>query len=128
MVPQVPAILGGVARFLVVLAIQVLVALHRVSCHLIWSFEERLVLDLLQNLMYQILEHNVNCLRVGRSRLPYKVSPRSVVIVKSVQLEFSPLLRDNLRFSFSQLLVFFNPFILVNLVHELAQVGDRLSY
>ena len=116
------------ARFLVVLAIQVLVALYGVSCHLIWPFEERLVLDLLQNLMYQISKHSVNCLHIDRSRLPCKVFSRLVVIVKSVQLEFPPLLRDNLRFTFSQLLVFFNPFILVDLIHKLAQVGDRLSY
>ena len=71
-------------RFLVALAILILVALHGVSCHLIWSFEKRLVLDFLQNLMYRILEHSVNYLRVGKSGLPCKVSPRSVVVVKSV--------------------------------------------
>ena len=84
MVPQVPAVLGGVPQFLVVLAIQVLVALHRVSCHLIWPFEEWLVLDLLQNLMHQISEYSINYLRVGRSGLPCKVSPQPIVAVKSV--------------------------------------------
>ena len=77
--------------------------------------------------MYWILEHSINYLRVGRSRLPCKVSPRSIVVIKSVQPEVPPLLRDNLCFTFTQLLVFFNPFILVDLVHELAQAGDRLS-
>ena len=102
MVPQVPVVLNGVPQFLVVLAIQVLVALHGISCHLIWPFEERLVLDLLQNLMYRISEHSVNCLRVGRSGLPCKVSPQSVVVVvKSVRPEVLPLLRDNLHFTFS---------------------------
>ena len=127
MVPQVPAVLDGVPRFLVVLAIQVLVALHRVSCHLIRPFEEWLVLDFSQNLMYWISEHSIYCLRVGRPGLPCKVSPRSIVVVKSIRPKVPPLLRDHLRFTFSQLLVFFNPFILVDPVHELAQTGDRLS-
>ena len=77
--------------------------------------------------MYRISKHSINYLRVGRSRLPCKVSPRLVVVVKSVRPEVSPLLRDNLRFSFTQLLVFFDSFILGDLVHELVQVGDKLS-
>ena len=51
--------------------------------------------------MYQILEHSINCLRVGKSGLPCKVSPRLVVVVKLVLLEVPPLLRDNLRFTFT---------------------------
>ena len=76
--------------------------------------------------MHWISEHNIDCLRVGRFGLPCKVSPRSVVVIKLVRPEVPPLLKDNLSFTFTQLLVFFNPFILVDLVHELAQVGDRL--
>jgi len=104
----------------VVLAIQVLVALHGVSCYLIWPFEEQLILDFLHNLMYQISEHSVNCLLVGRSGLLCIVSPRSVVVVKLVRPEVLPLLRDNLRFTLTQLLIIFNPFILVDSVDELA--------
>ena len=52
MVLQVPAVLGGVPWFLVVLAMQALVTLRGISCHLIWSFEEWLILDLFQDLMY----------------------------------------------------------------------------
>ena len=114
-------------RFLVVLAIQVLVVLHGVSCYLIRPFEERLILDLFQNLMYRISKHDMYCLHVGRPRLPCKVSPSSVIVVESIRSEIPPLLWDNLRFTFSQLLVFFNPFILVDPVLELAQAGDRLS-
>ena len=127
MVPQVPIVFSGVPRFLVVLAIQVLVALHGISCHLIRPFEEWLVLDLFQDLMYQVSEHSMYCLRVDGPGLPCKVSPRSIVVVESVQQEIPSLLRDNFRFTFSQLLVFFIPFILVDSVHELAQAFDRLS-
>ena len=77
--------------------------------------------------MYQILEHSINCLHIDKSGLPCKVSPRLVFVVKLVLLEVPPLLRDNLRFTFTQLLVFFNPFILVDPIHKLVQASDRLS-
>ena len=77
--------------------------------------------------MYQVSKHSMYYLRVGGPGLPCKVSPRSIVVVESVQQEIPSLLRDNFRFTFSQLLVFFIPFILVDSVHELAQALDRLS-
>ena len=80
-----------------------------------------------ENLMHWISEHSIDCLRIGRSGLPCKVSPRSVAVIKLFQLEVPSLVRDNLCFTFAQLLVFFNPFILVDPVHELVQAGDRLS-
>jgi len=80
-----------------------------------------------ENLMHWISEHSIDCLHIGRSGLPYKVSLRSVAFIKSFRLEVPPLLRDNLCFTFAQLLVFFNPFILVDPVHKLVQAGDRLS-
>ena len=85
-----------------------------------WPFEERLILDFLHNLMYWISEHSVNCLGAGRSGLLCIVSPWSVVVFKSVRPEVLHLLRDNLRFILTQLLVIFNSFILVDSVHKLA--------
>ena len=67
----------------------------------------------------------MDCLRTGRSRLLYVVSPRSVVVAKTVRPEVLPLLRDNLHFTLTQLLVLFNLLILVNSVYELAQASDR---
>ena len=81
---QVLTVLDGVPRFLVVLAIQVMVALRGISYHLIQSFKEWLILDLFQNLMYWVSEHSVYYLRVGGPGLPRKVSPWSVVVVESV--------------------------------------------
>ena len=83
-VPQVPTFLGGVPWFLVVLAIQVLVVLSGISCHLILPFEEWLILDFFQDLMFRVLEHSMYCIRVGGPGLPCKVSPWSVVVVESV--------------------------------------------
>ena len=47
MIPQVPVVFGGVSLVLVVMVIEVLIALYGISRHLIWSFEERLILNLL---------------------------------------------------------------------------------
>ena len=66
MVPQILAILCDVSLVLMVLAIKVLVAPHGVSSHLVWPFEEWLVLNLLQNLMHRFSEHCINRLGVGR--------------------------------------------------------------
>ena len=126
MIPQISTILCSVSLVLIVLTIKSLVAPYRISCHLIWSLEERLILDLLQNLVHQFSEHRIDHLSIGRPWLPNKVFPRSVIIVP-VQPEIPPLLRDSLSLIFPLLLVFLNSFILVNPVHELAHTGDRLS-
>ena len=49
-----------------VLAIKARVAPREVPNHLIWPFKERLVLDLLQDLMHRFSEHSINYLGVGR--------------------------------------------------------------
>ena len=126
MIPQFSTILCGMPLCLVVLAIKTLIAPQGVSCHLVWPFEEWLILNLLQNLKYRFSEHRINHLGTGRPRLPSKVLSRSVVIV-SVRLEISTLLRDNLSLTFPLLLVFLNPLILVNPIHELAHTSDKLS-
>ena len=102
---------------LVVLAIEVLVAFCGVSLYFIWPFEEWLMPNFLQNLLYRFSEHNIDCLNISRSRLPSEISLRPVVIV-SVRPEIPPLVRDNLLFSFPLLLVFLNHFILINPVYS----------
>ena len=126
MIPQVLIVFGGVPLVLVVVAIKALIAPHRISCHLIWPFEEWLILNLFQHLVHWFSEHNINCLRVGSSRLPSKVSSWSVIIV-SARPEIPLLLRDNLSLTFTLLLVFINSFILVKLIHELTYTGDRFT-
>ena len=64
MVSQIPTVLYNVSLVLMVLAIKALVAPHGVSSHLVWPFEERLILNLLQNLMYQFSEHRINLLSI----------------------------------------------------------------
>ena len=64
MVSQIPTVLYNVSLVLMVLAIKALVAPHGVSSHLVWPFEERLILNLLQNLMYQFSEHRINFLSI----------------------------------------------------------------
>ena len=81
---QVPTVLSGVPRFLVLLANQALVTLREISCHLIRPFEEWLILDLFQDPMYWVSEHSVHCLHDGGPGLPCKASPWSVVVVELV--------------------------------------------
>ena len=64
MVSQIPTVLHNVSLVLMVLAIKALVAPHGVSSHLVWPFEEQLILNLLQNLMYQFSEHRINLLSI----------------------------------------------------------------
>ena len=74
--------------------------------------------------MYWFLEQRVNHLSSGRPRLPNNVSPRPVIVV-SIQPEIPHLLRDNLNLPLPFLLVFLNPLILINLVHELMYIVNR---
>ena len=79
-----------------------------------------------KNLTYRLSEHDIDRLSIGRLRLPSKISSWPVVIV-SIQPKIPPLLRDSLSLSFPLLLVFLYPFILINLVHELAYTGDKFT-
>ena len=114
------------SSFLVVLAIKTLVAPHGVSSYLVWPFKVWLILDLLQDLMYWFSKHYVNHLRSCRPRLPSKIPSGSIIVV-SVQLEVPPLMKDNLSLSLPLLLVFLDPFVFTNLVHELVYIGGRFS-
>ena len=74
--------------------------------------------------MYWISEHSIYHLRGCRLRLPSKIPTRSTIVV-TVRPEIPPLLRDNLVLSLALLLVFFNPLVLINSIHELAYTVDR---
>ena len=126
MVPQVCTILGSVSMVLMILAVNGLITPHRISCHLVQPFKERLIFNLLQNLLYWFSEHGINHLSVGRSWLPNKVFLRSVIIVP-VWPEIPPLLRDHLSLSFPLHLVFFYPSVLINSIHKLTHTGNRLT-
>ena len=106
---------------LVVLAIKTLIALQGVTSHLIWPFKKWLVFYFLQDLVFWFSEHRVNHLSSGRPRFPSKVSLRPVIIV-SVRPEIPSLLRDNLSLPLPLLLVFIDPLILINSVHELTYI------
>ena len=95
-----------------------------VSSLLIWPFKKWLVLNFFQNLMYWLSENRVNHLSSGRPRLPSKVSLGSVIVV-SVRPKIPHILRDNLSLPFPLLLILFDLFILVNLVHELTYTANK---
>ena len=108
-----------------VLVMKTLVVPHRVSSHLIWSFKVKLILDLLQDLMYLLSKHRVNHLRSRRPRFPSKIPSGSVIVV-SVQPKVPHVLRDNLSFSFPLLLVLLNPFVFINTTHKSMYIPYRL--
>ena len=66
MIPQILAVLDDVSLVLVIVAIKALIAPHGIFYHLIWPFEERLILNLFQYLVHWLSEHNINRLSVGR--------------------------------------------------------------
>ena len=125
-IPEVPVVLHGMPVVLVVLAIKVLIVPHGLSRHLIRPFKVWLFLDFFQHPMYWFSEYNIDSLCVGYPRLPYKIPPRTVVVI-SVRPEIPHLLRDNLLFSSTLQLVFLHSFILIDLIHQLAHVGGRLA-
>ena len=46
MILQVLTVFSGVSLVLVVVVIKALIEFHGISCHLIWPFEERIILNL----------------------------------------------------------------------------------
>ena len=99
---------------------------HRVPGHLVRPFKEWFDFYLLENLVHRFLKYSTNHLGVGRSCWSDIIFPRSNGF-KSVRPEILLLLRDNLRFTFSLLLIFFNPLIFVNPVHKLAHIGNSFA-
>ena len=132
MVPKVPVIFCSMSVVLEVLTIQTSIVLYGVSSHLIRPFEEWLILDFLQNLMYRFSEYGGNRLRVGWSWLPCEISPWMVIVV-SVRPKITPLLRDNILLSFPLQLVLFHSFLFVNSefvfksLNHLIATGPRLD-
>ena len=74
--------------------------------------------------MHRFLEHSVYHLRSYRLKLRSKILSGSIIVVV-VRPEIPHLLRDNLTFSLTLLLVLLNPLILINLIHKLAYTSNR---
>ena len=74
--------------------------------------------------MHWLSEYHVDHLSSSRSRLPSKISAGPIIIVP-VRLEIPSILRDNLSIPLPLLLVFLDPFILVNTIHELTHTLYR---
>ena len=126
MIPQISAILGSVPMVLMIMAIKALITPHRISCHFIRPLEERLILNLLQDLLYWLSKHIINHLGVGRSRLANKILSRSVVL-DPIRPKIPHLLRDRLRLSFPLQLVLIYPPILINPIHQLTYIDNRFT-
>ena len=75
--------------------------------------------------MYRLSEYRVDHLSSNRSRLASKISSEPIIVVP-VRPEIPPILRDNLNLPLPLLLVFLDPFILFNTIHELMHTLYRL--
>ena len=109
-----------------ILAIEVMVMFFRISHHLIRSFEERFIFNLLQNLMHWLSKHGVDCLKACWPWLSHKIPSWSIVIV-TIRPVIPPFLRDNLILPLPMLLILFDLFILVNPIHQPTHTGDRFA-
>ena len=125
MIPQSFVVLDGMPSLLVVLVMKTLVTPQGVSSHFVWPFEVWLIFYLLQDLMHWFSEHSVNHLRSHGSRLSSKIPSRSIIIVY-VQPKIPHLRKDNLTLPFALLLVFLDPFVLINTIHKPTNTPHQL--
>ena len=109
-----------------ILAIEVSISLFKISHHFVGPFEKEFILDFFQYLMHWLSEYSPDHLIVIWPWLLCIIPSRPIIVV-SVQPKISSFLRDNLSFSFPLLLIVFYPLILVNSIHQLSQIGDRLT-
>ena len=112
MIPQIPTFFRSMSLVLMLLAIEAWVSSCRVTGHLVWPFKEWIVFYLLENSVHRFSKYNTNHLGVDRFCWSDIIFPRSNSI-KSVRPEIPLVLRDNLHFTFSLLLIFFNSLVFI---------------
>ena len=108
-----------------VLAMKVLIMLYGVSFHLIRPLEIRFILYLFEDLVYRLPEHRVNYLGNSVPSMSSKIFFGSIVII-SLRPKVSSVRGDYLRLPLPLLLILFNPFILINSIHQLMHASSRL--
>ena len=108
---------------LMIVAVQVLVMFGRVSSHLSRPSEEGFVPHFLQHLLYWLSKHDIHRLHVTLSSLSQKISPRLVMVI-SFRPEIICFGGNDLLLSLSLELILFHPFVLVNPIHQLMNVGN----
>ena len=115
-IAQSSTILCSVSTVLMILAIKTLIMLGKVSSHLIRPLEIRFILYLVKDLVYGLPKYCINYLSSRVPSMSRIISPRSVVIIP-LQPKASSVRRGHLRFPLPLLLIFLEPFILVNSIH-----------
>ena len=108
---------------LMIVAVQVLVTFGRVSNHLSWPSEIGFVPYFLQHLLHWLPEHGIHRLHIILSSQSRKISPWLVMVIP-----FRPKIicfgRSDLLLSPSLQLIFLHPFVLVDPIHQLMNVGN----
>ena len=108
---------------LMIVVVQVLVTFGRVSSHLSRPPEIGLISYFLQYLLYGLSEYGIHCLRVILPSLSRKISPRLTMIVP-FRPEIICFGVDNLLLPPPLQLIFLHPFVLVDPIHQLMNVGN----
>ena len=108
---------------LMIVAVQVLVTFGRVSSYLPWPSKIGLVPYFLQHLLYWLPEYGIHCLRVALSSLSRKISSRLAKVIP-FRPKIIGLGGDGLLLSPSLQLIFLHPFVLVDPIHQLMNVGN----
>ena len=110
---------------LVILAIETLIALGWVSFHFGGPFEIRLILYLFKDSVHKLLEHRVDYLGIGSQGLANEIFPWLIMAVP-IRPRIFPFGKEDLGLSFALHLILFDPFLLINTVHQLAHTPSRL--
>ena len=78
----------------------------------------------LENLMNRLLEHCTNHLRTRMPSMSCKISFESIVVI-SLRPKVSLVKKSHLWFPLPLLLILFNPFVLVNPIHQLVHASCK---
>ena len=120
-VAQSPTIFCNVSPVLVILIIKTLISPHGVIPHFFWPLEVWLNLYLLKNLVHKLFEYCANHLSSRKASMSKKVSSRSVVIVP-LKPKVSSIRGNYFGLSLALLLIVVDPFVFINLIHELTHI------
>ena len=124
MIIESSTIFGGMLRILVVLTVETLVMFGGITSHLVWPLEVRFTLYLFKDLVNWLLEHRTDHLSIRVPRVTNKISPESTMSMPLCP-RISSVNRNNLCLSLPLLLILLDPFMLINLFHELTHILCR---
>ena len=120
---QGSTIFNRMSPILVVMAIQTLISLGRISPHLIRPFKVWLPFYFLKDLIHWLFKHRVDQLCISPRWLIGEISLGSIMTISSYPR--ISLFREDFGLSFPLGLIFFNLLMLDNAVHNLTHIVSK---